>query len=275
MKRASNKLKLILIVSAVYAAFGLLFFQAGAEDTAAPQTEAQTEAVTEAQTEAETEAVTETVTETVTEAVTEAAETETEAETTVAVDEWIYSILKEATPEEMEMIEGIVMGGIGALDKLGIKGFDRVRIWVEYNTATVMVIALIMALVAFFVATMIQRKTLAKDIKVVNGNTRELYKAGQQNVTESKEICERCAEAAEASAEEAKKAVGMVAEERAMLIKELDENKRVNAALCETIYFLMSCTDLSVSQRDRAEEIFRRGVGAAEETEDTENDGEE
>ena len=224
-----------------------------------------------------TEAVTEVVTETpITEAVTEAmteAETETETETTVPFDQWLYGLMQEATPEQMEMIEKIVLGGVGALDKLGIKGFDRIRVWVEYNMATVMVIALIVGLVAFCVVTVLQKTAFAKKADILNSNAIEMYDAGQAQAEEahaackayadrSDAICHECADAAKAAAEEAKAAHGQVSEERALLIAELDKTAKVNAAMCETIYFLLQCSDLSQAKREEAEAIFKKGMEA-------------
>jgi hypothetical protein len=50
-----------------------------------------------------------------------------------------------------------------------------------------------------------------------------------------------------------------VLEERELLISELARNAAVNEALCETVHFLLQCSDLSQAKRDEAEAIFRRG----------------
>ena len=202
-----------------------------------------------------TEAVTEGVTE-------EISETAAETETSVPLDEWLYEAIKQATPEQVEMIEEIVMGGLNALDKLGIKGFDRVRIWVEYNTATVMVIALAVALVLFFIGTMIQKRGFAKKADVLNANAIEMYNKGQAATATAQKVCRECAEAAKQAAESAKAANGQVTEERALLVAELDKNARVNQAMCETVEFLLECSDLSQAKRDEAHAIYQRGVDA-------------
>ncbi len=231
------------------------------EDTV-PVTETVMETETEAVTEAATEITTETSEET--ESAAELTETDTyaETETSVPFDEWLYGLMQEASPEQLEMIEEIVLGGVGALDKLGIKGFDRVRIWVEHNTATVMVVALIVALVCFIVAEVIVKKTLCGKTDRANDNAIEIYEAGQEAMAKSEKVCTASVEAAEAAAEEAKKAVGMVTEERSLLINELDRNAKVTAALCETINFLMQCSDLSRSKRDEAEAIYKKAQEA-------------
>ena len=244
--------------------------EAPTEEATEPVTEAVIETVTEAVTEPETEAVTVAVTEAVTESV---SETEAETETAVPVDEWIYNVMQQATPEQVELIEGIVLGGLDALDKLDIQGFDRIRVWVEYNMATVMVIALIVGLVAFCVVNVIQKKAFAKKAEIMTNNAIEMYEAGQTAAVEaqvaaqtyadrSDKICQQCAEAAKEAAQTAKEAQDEVMAERAILIAEIDKNAKVNAALCETVNFLMQCSDLSQSKRDEAEAIFRKGMEA-------------
>ena len=258
--------KIFAIIAALLITLSVLAFPAFAGEV----TEAPTEVVIEAATEAVTEPITEAESEETTEDETEA---ETEAETAVPVDEWIYNVLQQASPEQMELIEGIVLGGLNALDKLEIKGFDRIRVWVEHNMATVMVIALIVGLVAFAVVTVLQKKAFAKKAEIMTNNAIELYEAGQTAAEESRvaakayadradKICLQCAEAAKDAAKTAKEAQDEVLEERALLIAEIDKNAKVNAALCETVNFLMQCSDLSQSKRDEAEAIFRKGMEA-------------
>ena len=208
-------------------------------------------------------------------------------------EEWIYNILMQATPEQIELIEDIVLGGLNALDKLEIKGFDRVRIWVEHNMATVMAVNLTVALIAFSVVSFLQKRGFAKKADILNSNAIEIYEEGQRNIAEAMETCKAYAdrgdealriyaeraeasvrayaeaadklcresvEAAEEAAESAKAANGQVTEERAMLIEELAHNARVNKALCEEINFLMQCSDLSQPKRDEAEAIFRQAL---------------
>lgn len=223
----------------------------------------------------------------VTEVVTEAetiVETLAETETSIPFDEWIYEVMQQATPEQVELIEEIVLGGLNALDKLEIDGFDRVRIWVEYNMATVMTVMLMAALVAFFVVTVLQKKGFAKKADILNANAIEMYEAGQAQAEEAHAacrayadradaafreytaradaICQECVEAAKAAAEEAKAAHGQVSEERALLIAELDKTAKVNAAMCETVNFLLQCSDLSQAKREEAEAIFNKGMEA-------------
>lgn len=203
----------------------------------------------------------------------------TESETTVPsdepvhIDQWIYDVMKQATPEQVELIEDIVLGGLNALDSLEIEGFDRVRIWVEHNMATVMVGSLTVALVAFFVATILQKKGFAKKADLLNHNAIELYKEGQANaeatqaackeyVDRADEVCRECAQVARLAAESAQAAQGQVTEERALLIAELNKNAKINAAMCETVNFLLQCSDLSQSKRDEAEAIFKKGLEA-------------
>ena len=237
------------------------------------------EAVTEAVTEEISEVATEFVTDTNVGS-TEPAEIETSAVTAssedvqaVQIDEWLYDAIKQANPEQMEMVEKIVMGGVNSLDKLGIKGFDRVRVWIEYNTATVMLIAAITAMAVLILATIMQKKGLAKQSALLHSDAKDFYKAGQAQAEQAQkalkqyadradEICRTCAEEAKEAAESAKAAQGKVEVEREMLIAELNKSARVNAAMCETVNFLLQCSDLSQAKRDEAEAIYRRGVEA-------------
>jgi len=224
-----------------------------------------------------TEAVDETVDEVVTEApVTEEVteyETEAETEPPVSFDEWLYGLIKDASPEQIEMIEEIVLGGVGALDQLGIKGFDRLRVFVEHNMATVMVVLLFVALVGFIVVTILQKRGFAKKADILNANAIEMYEEGQKSAKAAQKACneyaDRADESCKASAKAAQEAVEIahtalnrVDDERAMLIAELNRNTRVNEAMCETINFLLQCSDLSQSKRDEAEAIFQRGLEA-------------
>lgn len=258
-----------LAVLAIMSALALPAFAGEAETQAAPVTEAVTEAVAEAVTEVVTETVTEYVTAyetehiTETEAVTDTetgtgTETETETAEAVPFDEWLYNLLKDASPEEVEIIEEIVLGGVGALDNLGIKGFDRFRVWVEHNMATVLTILIIAALVAFFVVTVIQKRNFSKKADVLNDNAIEMYEAGQKAMEESKTVCDESVAAAREAAEEAKKAVGMVTEERAMLVAELKKSDQVIATQNEMLNFLLQCSDLSARERDEAQAIAER-----------------
>lgn len=213
----------------------------------AGEVEAPTEPVTEAVTEAETAETT--------------AET-TETETSVPLDEWMYSILQQATPEQMELMEGIVLGGMNALDKLDIEGWDRVRVWVEHNMATVMVVALTVALAVFAVLAYLQKKGFAKKADILNANAIEMYEAGRAAMDHAAKCCERALKAAEASEAKAKEAVALAEEERALMIRELKRDEAVNAALAETVNFLLQCSDLSQAKRDEAEAIFRKGQEA-------------
>jgi hypothetical protein len=250
-----------LAVLAIMSVLALPAFAEEAETKAAPVTEAVTEAVDETVDEAVTETVTEVVTEhiTETEAVTET-ETETETETAEAVpfDEWLYNLLKDASPEEVEIIEEIVLGGVGALDNLGIKGFDRFRVWVEHNMATVLTILIIAALVAFFVVTVLQKRSFSKKADVLNDNAIEMYEAGQAAMKEAAAVCDESVAAAREAAEEAKKAVGMVTEERAMLVAEIKKSEQVIATQTEMLNFLLQCSDLSARERDEAQAIAER-----------------
>ena len=209
-------------------------------------------------------------------------ETGTETAETVKIDKWIYDVMKQATPEQVELIEGIVLGGLNALDELDIEGFDRVRVWVEYNMATVMVIALLVGLILFFVGSILQKKGFAKKADLLNSNAIEMYEAGQQSAAEARAackqyadradanireyasradaICRECADAAKAAAESAQAAQGQVTAERTMLIAELEKNAKINAALTEEINFLLQCSDLSQAKREEAEAILRRGL---------------
>lgn len=252
---------LTLAVLMIVTAFALPTF---AEEVA-PDTEVVADVVTEA---------------TVTEAVTEAVNG-IEPETSVPFDEWLYALMQQATPEQVEMIEEIVLGGVGALDQLGIKGFDRFRVWVEHNMATVLTILLIVALVCFFVATILQKKGFAKKADVLNANAIEMYEEGQKAAKDAQKACEEYADradesckasakAAQEAAEVAHEAIRMVDNERALLIAELEKNVKVNAAMCETIYFLLQCSDLSQAKRDEAEEIFKKGLEAMKRDEQNE-----
>lgn len=251
--------KILAFTLAVLAALFVLTLPAYAGEVAPAETEPPEETVTELVTEPATEPVTENpedLTETVTEpaeTVTEPAETETEA--AVPIDEWLYGLMQEASPEQVEMFEDIILGGVGALDKLGIKGFDRIRIWVEHNTATVMVIALIIALVCFTVAGMLQKKGLFKKCDILNNNSIEIFEKGQ-------EMQEQANKTAEAAAEALEEVMAMVKREREDFSAELQRNAKVNAALLETVNFLMQCSDLPASKRDEAEAIFQKGMEA-------------
>lgn len=253
-------LALMLAVLMIVTAFALPAF--------AEEIPTETEVVTEAVDETVDETVDEVVTEEVTEVVTEA-----ETEPPVPFDEWLYGLMKDASPEQIEMIEKIVLGGVGALDQLGIKGFDRFRVWVEYNMATVLTILLITALVGFIVATILQKRGFAKKADILNSNAIEMYEEGQKSAEAAQKACneyadradESCkasAKAAQEAVEIAHEALNMVDTERAMLIAELNRNTRVNEAMCETINFLLQCSDLSQAKRDEAEAIFQHGLEA-------------
>ena len=250
--------KILAFTLAVLAALFVLTLPAYAGEVAPAETEPPEETVTEAVTEPATEPVTEYVTEHTTETPEDLTETVTEpaeTETAVPFDEWLYGLMQEASPEQVEMIEDIVLGGVGALDKLGIKGFDRIRIWVEYNTATVMVIALIIALVCFTVAGMLQKKGLFKKCDILNNNSIEIFEKGQ-------EMQEQANKTAEAATEALEEVMAMIKREREDFSAELQRNAKVNAALLETVNFLMQCSDLPASKRDEAEAIFQKGMEA-------------
>lgn len=252
-----------LAVLAIMSVIALPAFAGEAETQAAPVTEAVTEAVDETVDETVDEAVTEVVTEHTTEHTTEAlteTESETETETAEAVpfDEWLYNLLKDASPEEVEIIEEIVLGGVGALDNLGIKGFDRFRVWVEHNMATVLTILIIAALVAFFVVTVLQKRSFSKKADVLNDNAIEMYEAGKKAMEDAAAVCDESVAAAREAAEEAKKAVGMVTEERAMLVAELQKSEQVIATQNELLNFLLQCSDLSARERSEAQAIAER-----------------
>lgn len=252
-----------LAVLAIMSVIALPAFAGEAETQAAPVTEAVTEAVDETVDETVDEAVTEVVTEHTTEHTTEAlteTESETETETAEAVpfDEWLYNLLKDASPEEVEIIEEIVLGGVGALDNLGIKGFDRFRVWVEHNMATVLTILIIAALVALFVVTVLQKRSFSKKADVLNDNAIEMYEAGKKAMEDAAAVCDESVAAAREAAEEAKKAVGMVTEERAMLVAELQKSEQVIATQNELLNFLLQCSDLSARERSEAQAIAER-----------------
>jgi predicted Holliday junction resolvase-like endonuclease len=214
-------------------------------------TEAVTETVTETEAVTEAEPVTEAVTEAepVTEPVTEEAETKAPVE----IDEWIYAVMQQATPDQVKLIEGIVLGGVNALDKLEIEGFDRVRVWVEYNMATVMVAALVIALVAFFVVTLVQKRQLHSDSK-------DFYKAGVEDVKRAEEACKACKDAAEQAVQRAEEVGTKIDKEREIVMAALSRCERASKVQSEVINFLMQCSDLSQAKRDEAEAIFRRGM---------------
>lgn len=246
--------KILAFTLAVLAALFVLTLPAYAGEVAPAETVPPEEIVTELVTEPATEYVTEHTTENpedLTETVTEPAETET----AVPFDEWLYGLMQEASPEQVEMIEDIILGGVGALDKLGIKGFDRIRIWVEYNTATVMVIALIIALVCFTVAGMLQKKGLFKKCDILNNNSIEIFEKGQEMQQQANKTTKAAAEALE-------EVMAMIKREREDFSAELQRNAKVNAALLETVNFLLQCSDLPASKRDEAEAIFQKGMEA-------------
>lgn len=201
----------------------------------------------------ETATVTEPVTEPVTEGATEEVTEEAETKPPVEIDEWIYAVMQQATPDQVKLIEGIVLGGVNALDKLEIEGFDRVRVWVEYNMATVMVAALIIALVAFFIVTLIQKRQLHSDSK-------DFYRSGKEEVQRAQEACAKCTEAAEKAAKSAEAASAKINEERELVMAALRRNERASKAQSEVINFLLQCSDLSQAKRDEAEAILRRGM---------------
>jgi ABC-type Na+ efflux pump permease subunit len=258
-------LALMLAVLMIVTAFALPAF--------AEEVTTETEVVTEAVDETVDEVVTEApVTEEVTEYETET-ETEAETEPPVSFDEWLYGLIKDASPEQIEMIEEIVLGGVGALDQLGIKGFDRLRVFVEHNMATVMVILLFVALVGFIVVTILQKRGFAKKADILNSNAIEMYEAGQNAAIAAQNACNEYADradkscrdsarAAQEAASSAKEALRLVAEERSMLIAELRITNTHNEAMRETINYLMQCSDLSVREREEAQRIFNKGLEA-------------
>ena len=238
---------LTLAVIMILSAFALIL-PASAE-------EISTETGTEAGTEAATEAITETVTEAITETVTEFVfEIETEPETAVPVDEWIYNLMKQASPEEVELIEQIILGGIDNLDKLGLQGFDRIRIWVEYNTATVMVIALIFGLIVFIITNILLKRGVKKSSDKLDSNASELYEAGQAQAEVALKMMQDCLESAKQVAETAQKVQEQVT-------AELEKHKRANEGLCKTVHFLLECSDLPFHKREEAEAIYREALG--------------
>lgn len=200
-----------------------------------------------------TEPVTKAVTEPVTDLVIEI-ETETEPETAVPVDEWIYNLMKQASPEEVELIEQIILGGIDNLDKLGIQGFDRIRIWVEYNTATVMVIALIFGLFVFIITSILLKRGVKKSSDKLDANAIELYEAGQAQAEVSLKMMQDCLETARQVAETAQQVQEQVT-------AELEKHKRANEGLCKTVHFLLECSDLPFHKREEAEAIYREALG--------------
>ena len=227
-----------------------------------PATEALTEATTASESIAAETLTESSAAETLAESAAEGdAETtaDTEGAAAVPLDEWMYTLLQAATPEQVQLMEGIVLGGMSALDKLEINGWDRVRVWVEHNMATVMVAALTLALTVFAVLAYLQKKGFAKKADILNANAIEMYEAGRASMEHAAKCCERALKAAEASEAKAKEAVALAEEERALMIRELKRDEAVNAALAETVYFLLQCSDLSQAKRDEAEAIFRRG----------------
>lgn len=200
-----------------------------------------------------TEPVTEAVTEPVTDLVLEI-ETKAEPETAVPVDEWIYNLMKQASPEEVELIEQIILGGIDNLDKLGIQGFDRIRIWVEYNTATVMVIALIFGLIVFIVTNILLKRGVKKSSDKLDSNATELYEAGQAQAEAALKMMQDCLETAKQVAETTQQVQEQVT-------AELEKHKRANEGLCKTVHFLLECSDLPFHKREEAEAIYREALG--------------
>ena len=249
-------LLLALITVAIFAVVGV-----SAEDAA----------VTEVTTEAVTEAVTEPA-----EAATEGGETTGEEADTLPVegvtepsgglvdaegepfDKWIYELLLQATPEQMEIIEGVVLGGMNTLDKLNIKGWDRVRVWVEHNMSVVLIVVFIIGLVAYTVVSILQKRGFAKKANILNQNAIEMQNTAQV-------VCKDCRDAAERSAQASHEAVEEVKAEREQLIRALERSSKVQLAMVETVDFLLQASDLSQVKRDEAEAIFRRGLAAMEE----------
>ena len=232
---------------------------------------------------AEDVAVTEVTTEAVTEAATEPAEAATEGGETTGeevdtlpaegvtepsgglvdaegehLDQWLYELLKQATPEQMEIIEGIVLGGMNTLDKLNIKGWDRVRVWVEHNMSVVLIVVFIIGLVAYTVVSVLQKRGFAKKANILNQNAIEMQNTAQV-------VCKDCRDAAERSAQASHEAVEEVKAEREQLIRALERSSKVQLAMVETVDFLLQASDLSQVKRDEAEAIFRRGLAAMEE----------
>lgn len=178
----------------------------------------------------------------------------TEPETAVPVDEWLYNLMKQASPEEVELIEQIILGGIDNLDKLGIQGFDRIRIWVEYNTATVMVIALIFGLFVFIITNILLKRGVKKSSDKLDANAIELYEAGQAQAEVSLKMMQDCLETAKQVAETARQVQEQVT-------AELEKHKRANEGLCRTVHFLLECSDLPFHKREEAEAIYREALG--------------
>ncbi|MBQ7398313.1 MAG: hypothetical protein IJW09_05765 [Clostridia bacterium] len=233
---------------------------------------AEDAAVTEVTTEAVTEAVTEPA-----EAATEGGETTGEEVDTLPVEgvtepsgglvdaEWLYELLLQATPEQMAIIEDVVLGGMNTLDKLNIKGWDRVRVWIEHNKSLVLTVALIIALVVYAVISHLQKRGFAKSAKVLNKNAMEMEETTQK-------VCKTCADAAEESAQASREAVEEIKAEREEIRAEreqlghaMEKYSKVQLAMVETVDFLLQASDLSQVKRDEAEAIFRRGLSAMEE----------
>lgn len=262
--------KLMTATVALILMFAMLAVPVCAEDVTAAESEIVTVTETASVTLPETETAIETETET---------ETEAETKPAVQVDEWIYKVMQQATPDQVELIEEIVLGGLNALEKLEIEGYDRVRVWVEHNMATVMVLALIVALVVMIIAGVIQKKGFAKKADLLNENAIVLYEKGQEEAEKARKdakdyadradrICRECADAAQKTADTAADALEQIKEERAEMTAELEKTRRTMRAMTEEINFLLQCSDLPQYKRDEAEAIFRRGTEESDGSQD-------
>lgn len=201
------------------------------------------------------EPVTEPVTEAVTEAVTE---TVTEAETS---DE-LAAILEHASPEEMALIEKIILGGIDNLDKLGLTGYDRVRVWIEQNPTTVTAAAILVGILVMIVTNILLKRGVGKSEAQLTENAKALYEAGLEMQKRAEEVCAEVLEKAVLAAKEAVEAHGEVSAERALLNRELAKVEIIEQSMTEVVNFLIQCSDLSQAKRDEAEAIIKRGLEA-------------
>ena len=239
MKKVSFLTLIILLTLAL-----LLPLPVFAEEvTTAEETEASTESVTEP--EIETEPV-------------------TESETAAETDDTFAEILKHATPEEMELIEQIILGGVENLDKLGMTGYDRVRVWIEQNPTTVMMGGLLLGIVVLIVTNILLKRGVSKSEERLTENAKTLYEEGGEMYAKAEKVCADVLEYARRATEEAKAAHGEVSAERALLNRELGKVEIIEQSMTEMINFLLQCSDLSQAKRDEAEAIIKRGKEALE-----------
>ena len=211
------------------------------------------------------------------------AEPETESETETGeggaagvipnISNELYDLLLKATPEELERLERFILGGLDAMDELGIEGWDRVRLWVECNMTTVLIVAFAIALLVWGALSYAEKRGFRKVARVLNENAMELERKAikeseraEQSYREARQACENSALAVRASAEKTVEVIETtkreLVDERTMLVREVTRYTDAMGGMCEVINFLIQESDLPQMKREEANAIYQKAKEA-------------